>query len=133
MLKSTIIRVLAFAALFAYVVPAGFALVGFGSSFAFTGGVITALAVGAAYMAAMFVVLAAIGIAASPFKLTDDKKNKLAPLWGTIFFVATMLCLLGAGKLAPWLGLTVTGLLPSMIGSALAIAVMSFTKPKLST
>jgi hypothetical protein len=129
MLKSTIIRVIAFAALFAYVLPAAFGLCGAGSSFAFTGSIFAALAVGIVYMAAMFGVLALIGLGSKPFKLTEGDRRKLAPLWGTIFLVSTMLCLLGAGSLLPVLGLSVSGFFPALLGGALAIGVMSVTMP----
>ncbi len=129
MLKSTIIRVLAFAALFAYIVPTAFSLTGFGASFAFSGSIFAALGVGVVYMAAMFGVLGIIGLASAPFKLTVEKRRSLAPLWGTIFYVATMLCLLGAHSLLPFLGLSVVGLLPAMIGAGIAFGVMHFTMP----
>lgn len=128
MLKSTIIRVLAFAALFAYILPAVFSLTGFGSSFAFTGSIIAALGVGVAYMVAMFAVLAVIAVVSKPLGLTDEKKNKLAPLWSTIFGATTMALLLGA-QFVPVLGLTVVGWLPAMISSIIAIGVMAITMP----
>jgi hypothetical protein len=129
MIKSTIIRVIAYAALFAYVLPTAFSLCGAGSSFAFTGSVFAAVGVGVLYMAAMFAVLGLIALGSSPFKLTDDQRRKFGPLWGSIFLVATMLCLLGAGSLLPFLGLTVTGFLPALVGGAVAIAVMAMTMP----
>ncbi len=127
MLKSTIIRVFAFAALFAYIVPAGFSLTGFGSSFAFSGSIFAALGVGAAYMVAMFAVLALINLAAAPFKLSIAQRQQMAPLWGSIFTGSTMLCLLSAHLLP--LGLTVVGWLAALIGSAIAVGVMYFTMP----
>ena len=127
MLKSTIIRVLAFAALFAYIVPTAFSLTGFGASFAFTGNIFAALGIGAAYMVAMFAVLAIIGVASRPFKLSIAQRKQLAPLWSCIFVGATMLCLLSAHLLP--LGLSVVGWLPALIGSAIAVGVMYFTMP----
>ncbi len=129
MLKSSIIRVFAFAALFAYVIPAAFNLTGFGSSFAFSGSIFAALGVGVAFVAATFVMLGLIGLGSAPFKLSVEKRVSLAPLWATLFVIATTFCLLGAGSLLPFLGLTVTGLLPALIGSGAALAVMHFTLP----
>ncbi len=129
MLKSTIIRVLAFGALFAYVLPTAFGLLGDGAKFAFTGGPLAALGVGAAYMVAMFAVLTVIGLCTKPLNLSIEKRKSMAPLWGTVFFIATMLCLLFAHSLVPMLGLTVVGWLPSVVGSTVAIAVMWATMP----
>lgn len=141
MLKSTIVRVLAFAALFAYILPAAFGLAGFGSSFAFTGNflsgatgltavagsVLAALAVGAVYMACMFVVLFAWAVGTAPFKLTIAQRNDMWPWTTASFLLATMACLLGAASFAPWLGLSVVGWLPALIAGCLSIALMHFT------
>lgn len=129
MLKSSIIRVFAFAALLAYVIPTAFNLAGFGSSFAFTGSIFAALGLGVAFVAATFVMLGLIGLGSAPFKLSVEKRVSLAPLWATLFVIFSTLCLLGVGSLLPFLGLTVTGWLPALIGSGAALAVMHFTLP----
>lgn len=128
-LKSSILRVIAFAALFAYILPAAFRLSGFGSGFAFTGSIFSALGLGLAFVAATFVMLLAINICASPFKLSTKQRIKLAPVWGSIFFVVTVVCLLEAHSLLPAFGLTVTGWVPAIIGSGAALAVMHLTLP----
>ena len=129
MLKSSIIRVFAFAALFAYIIPTVFGVVGFGSNFAFTGSIFAAFGVGVAFVAATFVMLGLIGLGSAPFKLSIEKRVSLAPLWATLFVIFSTLCLLGVGSLLPSLGLTVTGLLPALIGSGAALAVMHLTLP----
>jgi hypothetical protein len=128
MLKSTIIRVIAFSALFAYIMPAAFSLTGFGSSFEFTGNVLSALAVGVLYMAAMFVVLAAWAVGMSPFKLSSDQRVKMWPITTASFAGATMLCLLGA-NLLPFLGLTVTGWFAALLTGGISTGVMYLTMP----
>ena len=128
MLKSTIIRILAFAALFAYILPVAFSITGFGTSFAFTGSIFAALGVGVVYMAAMFAVLALWGLGLAPFKLTSERKMKLWPVTTASFLLATAASLLGA-HLLPFLGLTVSGWLPALIGGAISIGVMHITMP----
>lgn len=130
LLKSSLIRVFAFAAMFAYTLPAAFNLAGVGSSFAFTGSIFSALGLGLAFVAATFVMLLAINICASPLKLSTEQRIKLAPVWGSIFFMATVFCLLEADSLLPAFGLTVTGWIPAIIGSGAALAVMHLTLPR---
>lgn len=128
MLKSTIIRVLAFAALFGYFLPAAFALFGFGSSFSFTGGIVSALAIGAGFMVLMMALLVAWGLAMSPFKLTPEARIKMWP-WSTASVVAaTMIALLRAHNL-DFFALTVTGWLPALIGAGTAVGVLYVTMP----
>lgn len=132
MLKATIVRVLAFAALFAYVLPFGFNLAGFGSSFAFTGGIVTALGLGVAYMAAMFVVLGVFALVLNPLNLTVQQRKDMWPLSTAVFLAVTVACLMGA-DLVPLLALTVSGWLAALIGGAVAIGVMYATMPLTSS
>jgi hypothetical protein len=128
MLKSTIIRIVAYAALFALVLPVAFSVAGFGSSFAFTGNILAALGVGVAYMVAMFAVAGAWSLFTAPFKLTTERRLKMWPITGASFLLATSACLLGA-HLLPFLGLTVIGWLPALIGGTVGVVVMHFTMP----
>lgn len=121
MLKSTILRIVAFSVLFAYALPFGFKVAGFESRFAFQGGVITAAALGVAYMLSMFAVALAWTLATALLGLRPTKK--LWTLTGATILGATALFLLNSQSF----GLMVTGWLPALVGGAVSVAILHLT------
>lgn len=129
MLKSTIMRFFAFTIVFTYLLPCAFSMVGCGDNFAFHGGLLTAILLGLSYIAVMLSAFILFGVVANPLNLSDETRKKIWPFTAAYFCIATVFFLLGA-RYVPFLGLTVSGWLPALIGCAVSLVVMVYTTPR---
>jgi hypothetical protein len=125
--QACVVRGLLYAAIFAYILPAAFALFGASASFSFAGGIGAALLYGFGFVGALFAATVVIAVAYAPFKLTEAQRKRLWPVSGTLLFLASAFIPFGA--VAVGLGVTVHGLLAAIVSGAVSTGIMVATLP----